>query len=68
MNFSKLHSFYGNFTVLDVSEQSDSKTHFENTKKNGERWDVRLDYVRQFKTDYVRRLEGLVFEGKKVYG
>ena len=31
----------------------------------GKRWDVRLDYVRQFKTDYVRRLEGLVFEKKK---
>jgi hypothetical protein len=31
---------------------------------DGKRWDVRLDYVRQFKTDYVRRLEGLVFEKK----
>jgi hypothetical protein len=31
----------------------------------GKRWDVRLDFVRQFKTDYVRRLEGLVFEKKK---
>ncbi len=34
----------------------------------GKRWDVRLDFVRQFKTDYVRRLEGLVFERKKVLG
>jgi hypothetical protein len=31
----------------------------------GKRWDVRLDFVRQFKTDYVRQLEGLVFEKKK---
>ncbi len=31
----------------------------------GKRWDVQLDFVRQFKTDYVRRLEGLVFEKKK---
>jgi hypothetical protein len=29
-------------------------------------WDVRLDYVRQFKSELVRRLEGLVFEKKKV--
>ena len=33
----------------------------------GERWDVRLNYVRQFKTDYVRRLEGLVFEKKSLF-
>jgi hypothetical protein len=25
----------------------------------GYRWDVRLEFVRQFKTDYVRRLEGV---------
>ncbi len=31
----------------------------------GKRWDVQLDFVRQFKPDYVRRLEGLVFEKKK---
>ncbi len=34
-------------------------------RKNWERWDVRLDYVRQFKSEYVRRLECLVFEEKK---
>jgi hypothetical protein len=28
-------------------------------------WDVRLDFVRQFKMELVRRLECLVFEGKK---
>jgi hypothetical protein len=32
----------------------------------GKRWDVPLDFVRQFKTDYVRRLEGLVFKKKKI--
>jgi hypothetical protein len=32
---------------------------------NGKRWDVRLDYVRQFKSELVRQLEGLIFEGKK---
>ncbi len=30
-------------------------------------WDVRLDYVRQFKSELVRRLEGLVFEKKKFH-
>jgi hypothetical protein len=33
--------------------------------KFGKRWDVRLDFVRQFKSELVRRLEGLVFEKKK---
>jgi len=32
---------------------------------NGKRWDVRLDFVRLFKSELVRRLEGLVFEKKK---
>jgi hypothetical protein len=32
----------------------------------GKRCDVRLNFVRQFKTELVRRLECLVFEGKKV--
>jgi hypothetical protein len=31
----------------------------------GKRWDVRLDYVQQFKSELVRRLEGLVLEKKK---
>jgi hypothetical protein len=35
---------------------------------NGERWDVRLDFVRQFKSELVRQLECLIFEEKKVYG
>jgi hypothetical protein len=35
------------------------------TQREGDCWDVRLDFVRQFKTDYVRRLECLVFEEKK---
>ena len=30
----------------------------------GDCWDVQLDYVRQFKSELVRRLEGLVFEKK----
>jgi len=45
----KGHNFYGGIV----------------SRLNGERWDVRLDYVRQFKTDYVQQLEGLVFEKKK---
>ena len=32
---------------------------------DGSRCYVRLDVVRQFKTDLVQQLEGLVFEGKK---
>ena len=34
----------------------------------GKRWDVRLELFRQFKTDYVRRLEGVVFEKKSRLG
>jgi hypothetical protein len=34
------------------------------TLTGGNRWDVWLDFVWQFNTDYVRRLEGLVFEKK----
>jgi hypothetical protein len=30
--------------------------------KNGYWWDVRLDFVRQFKTELVRLVERLVFE------
>jgi hypothetical protein len=33
---------------------------------NGKRWDVRLDFVPQFKTELVRRLECLVFEKKVI--
>jgi hypothetical protein len=32
----------------------------------GKRWDVRLDFVRQFKTELVRQLECLVFERKSL--
>ena len=32
----------------------------------GKRWDVQLDFVRQFKSELVRRLEGLVFEKKSI--
>ncbi len=35
---------------------------------NGDCWDVRQCFVRQFKTDYVRLVEGLVFEKKKIFG
>ncbi len=35
-------------------------------KTNGDCWDVRQCFVRQFKTDYVRLIEGLVFE-KKIF-
>ncbi len=38
--------------------------HIKTVHEKGKRWDVRLDFVRQFKTDYVRQLEGLVFEKK----
>ncbi len=31
----------------------------------GYRWDVQLDFVRQFKTDYVRRLEDVVLYKKQ---
>jgi len=31
----------------------------------GKRWDVRLELFRQFKTDYVRQLEGVIFEKQK---
>ncbi len=33
----------------------------------GSRCYVRLDFLRQFKTDWLRRLEGLVFEKKNDY-
>ncbi len=33
---------------------------------NGKRWDVGLDFVRQFKSELVRRLEGLVFKKKSL--
>ena len=40
----------------------------KNTNINkGKRWDVQLDYVRQFKSELVRRLNGLVFEKKKFH-
>jgi hypothetical protein len=32
----------------------------------GDCWDVRLDYVRQFKSELVRQLECLVFYKKKL--
>ena len=32
----------------------------------GDCWDVRQCFVRQFKTDYVRLIEGLVFEKKYI--
>jgi hypothetical protein len=41
--------------------------HYLKTRTNGDCWDVRLDYVRQFKSELVRRLEGLVFEKKKFH-
>jgi hypothetical protein len=34
---------------------------------NGDCWDVRQCFVRQFKTDYVQLVEGLVFEKKKFF-
>ena len=34
---------------------------------DGDCWDVRQCFVRQFKTDYVRLIEGLVFEKKKIF-
>ena len=37
------------------------------TEKQGNCWDVRQCFVRQFKTDYVRLIEGLVFEKKKIF-
>ncbi len=33
----------------------------------GDCWDVRQCFVRQFKTDYIRLLEGLVFEKKNFF-
>jgi hypothetical protein len=33
----------------------------------GKRWDVRLDFVRQFKTELVRQLECLIFEKKSLF-
>ncbi len=36
------------------------------SQMGGKRWDVRLDCVRQFKTDYVRLVERLVFEKKSI--
>jgi hypothetical protein len=39
---------------------------FEQGYFYGKRWDVRLDFVRQFKNELVRRLEGLVFEKKSI--
>ncbi len=33
---------------------------------SGKRWDVRLDFVQQFKSELVGRLEGLVFEKKSI--
>ncbi len=35
------------------------------TVQIGDCWDVRQCFVRQFKTDYVRLIEGLVFGKKK---
>ena len=35
--------------------------------QNGDCWDVRQCFVWQFKTDYVRLIEGLVFEKKKFF-
>ncbi len=43
-----------------IMQNNDSRTCV-----NGKRWDVQLDFVRQFKTDYVQQLERLVFEKKK---
>jgi hypothetical protein len=45
----------------------DAKARYFNFAAKGKRWDVRLDFVRQFKTDYVRQLEGLGFEKKSLF-
>ncbi len=38
--------------------------HIKPTTSSGDCWDVRQCFVRQFKSELVRRLEGLVFEKK----
>ncbi len=45
------------------AKRGESK-HLERT--DGDRWDVRLELVRQFKSELVRLLEGFVFEKKFV--
>ena len=40
---------------------------FNTGNLKGKRWDVQQCFVRQFKTDYVRLVEGLVFEKKKIF-
>ncbi len=56
-----LHRKCNHFIVkIDITDQS------FHTLKNGYRCYVRLDILRQFKTDILRRLEGVVFEKKKL--
>ncbi len=43
------------------------KTNVNNIICFGDCWDVRQCYVQQFKTDYVRLIEGLVYEKKKLF-
>ena len=54
-----------NFLFIDLLNHAQNSIVLFSRCIGGKRWDVRLDYVRQFKTDYVRQLEGLVFEKKK---
>ncbi len=42
-------------------------TSYKSSRLKGDCWDVRLDFVRQFKTNYVRQLECLVFEEKSLW-
>ncbi len=46
--------------------ETNFKFHFD-TSYIGDCWDVRQCFGRQFKTDYVRLIEGLVFEKKKIF-
>ncbi len=53
--------FIRRFLVLSLAK-------YNSSQMEGDCWDVRQCFVRQFKTDYVPLVEGLVFEKKKFFG
>ncbi len=62
ISFSKKHKLLIQSSSLNFSTFD---YHSCETAENGYRCYVRLDFLRQFKSDWLRRLEGLVFEKKK---
>ena len=61
--FSDIFRFLKIFLFIVVHKKLSLQS--ERSTLLGERWDVRLDFVRQFKSELVRRLECLVFDKKK---